>query len=420
MAVDTVDPKDTEGFHGPVSSYQVVEAKPLTSDARFVAADVDGEEDGEAAAAAPAPVQKAAVKKPVAKQAAPPVQKQQRAVRQPVEDEQPERTSTKMYVALGAGLGVLTALAVVAFVLLPGKSNDTTYDMGSVTSTSNGLKGHLITNWGDRLDYKLTLEPSDPGQVDAFATTISNPPQAIQVNLQLKDVSGTVLCQSPILLKYDPLKSIPNVITRGPAPTMPKSRKAAAAEEMAQNQAEIEQSLNRARLVGQELSRETGKDIFQTVTGDDGQVASLAAQGTLPCTKKQYQNAASWSFVTNFPSILQQAGPQNSDSNDDTATFGGEPARNSQFSERRVARKAPLPNSHFSVEEDDALVGYQAATGIAETRAGKSFLVEKRDLVASALKGVEFPIPIHYRCDQLGACALAGLNNGIQRAWLER
>jgi hypothetical protein len=40
--------------------------------------------------------------------------------------------------------------------------------------------------------------------------------------------------------------------------------------------------------------------------------------------------------------------------------------------------------------------------------------------VASALRGVDLPIPIHYRCDQLGACSLAGLNAGIQRAWLER
>ena len=79
-----------------------------------------------------------------------------------------------------------------------------------------------------------------------------------------------------------------------------------------------------------------------------------------------------------------------------------------------------MPNSHFSLEQDDALVGFQPATGVVETRGGKSFLVEKRDQVASSLKGLDFPVPIHYRCDQLGACALAGLNSGIQRAWLEK
>ena len=420
MAVDTDGPKKVlEEFNGPVSTYQVVEAKPLTSDARFVASDPDGEEEGQVSAPA---AQRVVVNVPTAKRAMPqPAQK--RVAKLPadqVEADKPERSSTKMYIALGAGLGVLTALAVVAFVILPGKPVDTSYDMGSVTSTSNGLKGHLITSWGDRLNYKLTLEPSDTNQIDAFATTISNPPQAIEVNLQLKDVTGTVLCQNPVLLKFDPLRNIPNVVTRGPA-INPKSKNAAA-EEMAQNQAEIDQSLNKARLVSQELSREHGKDIFQPVTGDDGQVSSLAAQGTMPCTKKQYQSAASWSFVTNFPSVIQSGGPGGSDANDNLEAFGVAPghSESGSNSEHRFARRAPLPNSHFSVEEDDALVGYQAATGIAETRAGKSFLVEKRDLVASALKGAEFPIPIHYRCDQLGACALAGLNSGVQRAWLER
>lgn len=417
MAVGTEGANNVEEFHGPVSTYQVMEAKPSASDARFVAAKQDPEE----VAAEHAAAQRISAKSPTAKRGMPKhVQPRTAAQRIHDEQEQSGQSSAKMYVALGAGLGVLTALAIVAFVILPGKPVDATYDMGLVTSTSNGLKGHLITNWSDRLNYKLTLEPSDANEIDAFATTISNPPQAIQVDVQLKDVSGTVLCENPILLKYDPLKNIPNVITRGPA-VRPMSKKAgaqAAAEEMAQNQAEIEQSLNKARLVGQELSREHGKDMFQPVTGDDGQISSLAAQGTFPCTKKQYQSAASWSFVTNFPSVLQ---PGNSDSDDNLDAFGVAPGRENGGAARHIApRRAPLPHSHFSVEEDDALVGYQSATGIVETRAGKSFLVEKRELVASALKGVEFPIPIHYRCDQLGACALAGLNSGIQRAWLER
>ena len=418
MAVGTEGPNKVEEFNGPVSTYQVIEAKPTASDARFVAAELDPEEVAAAAAAA----QRVAAKAQPAKRGVP-QQMQPRAAKQRINDEQeqPGQSSAKMYVALGAGLGVLTALAIVAFVILPGKPVDTTYDMGQVTSTSTGLKGHLITNWGDRLNYKLTVEPSDANEIDAFATTISNPTQAIQMNVQLKDVSGTVLCENPILLKYDPLKNIPNVITRGPAvnATSKKAAAKAAEEEMAQNQAEIEQSLTRARLVGQELSREHGKDIFQPVTGEDGQISSLAAQGTFPCTKKQYQSAASWTFVTNFPSVLQQG---NSDSDDNLEAFGVAPGRegNGGSAGRRAPRRAPLPNSHFSVEEDDALVGFQATTGIVETRAGKSFLVEKRELVASALKGVEFPIPIHYRCDQLGACALAGLNSGIQRAWLER
>jgi hypothetical protein len=416
MVVDTVDPKnEASEFQGPVSSYQVVEAKPIASDQRFVASELDEEEDQTApVTAAPEPVVKAKAPKRIARQAASAV----RTVK--YEAEQVERSSTKMYVMLAAGLGILTSLAIVAFVLMPGKSADTTYDMGSVTSTSNGLKGHLTTNWGDQLSYKLSIEPSDASQLDAFVTAINNPPQPISVSLQLKDVSGSILCDTPVLLKYDPLKKIPNVVTRDDS-ARTGNAKNAKIDESVQTQAEVERALNNARLVGQELNREHGKDIFQPVNGDDGQISSIASQGTLPCSKKQYQSAASWAFVTNFPSVLQTAGPQNSDTNDNLDAFGVAPKTSgSTEAERRVTRRVPLPNSHFSVEMDDALVGYQTATGIVETRAGKSFLVEKRDLVASSLKGVELPIPIHYRCDQLGACSLAGLNSGIQRAWLER
>ena len=422
MTVGTVDPMNgMSEFQGPVSSYQLVEAKPSASDERFVASALDDDEAETSAVTSTVVVEpKAAVKTQASRRIAQHAASAMHAVK--ADAEQLERSSTKMYVALAAGLGVLTSLAVVAFVLMPGKSADPSYDMGSVTSVSNGLKGHLITKWGVQLGYKLTIEPSDPAQLDAFATAVNNPPQPLSVNLQLKDVSGTVLCDAPILLKYDPLRNIPNVVTDSSAGGAMK--KSAKIDESVQTQAEVDQALNRARLVSQELGREHGRDIFQPVTGEDGQISSIAAQGTLPCNKKQYQSAASWAFVTNFPSVLQSAGPQNSDSFDNLESFGGAPSRNgtisNSFAERKAARKVPLPNSHYSLEQDDALVGFQPATGVVETRGGKSFLVEKRDQVASSLKGVDFPVAIHYRCDQLGACALAGLNAGIQRAWLEK
>jgi hypothetical protein len=418
MAVDTVDPtSETNEFQGPVSTYQLVEAKPIASDERFVASVLDDDEPvGNAPAAAPIRTIKPPTSRRIVQHAASAVH----AVK--VDAEQLERSSTKMYVALAAGLGVLTSLAIVAFVLLPGKLVDASYDMGSVTSTSNGLKGHLVTNWGVQLGYKLTIEPSDSAQLDAFATTISKPPQPISVNLQLKDVSGTVVCDTAILLKYDPLRDIPNAVASDA--TGGAMKKNAKIDESRQTQAEVDQALNKARVLSKELDREHGRDIFQPVSGEDGQISSIAARGTIPCTKKQYQSAASWAFVTNFPSVLQPAGPQDSDSSENLETFGGAPARNGGNSDssaaRKAARKIPLPNSHFSLEQDDALVGFQPATGVAETRGGKSFLVEKRDQVASSLRGVDLPIPIHYRCDQLGACALAGLHSGIQRAWLEK
>jgi hypothetical protein len=405
MAVDTVGANDqTTEYEGPVSSYQVFEAKPMASDTRFVASDLYGEEQQRSIDVVDQLRAAAAAKQQAPPPAAAVVKK-------------PEHTSTKMVAALGVGLGVLSALAVVAFVLMPGKNADTKYDMGALTSTTTGLKGHLITNWGDRLDYKLTIEPSDPSQLDSFVTAISHPPEPLLVNLQLKDVSGKVLCDTPILLKYDPLSNIASTVVNPPA-TSNATSKTAKVDEAAQTQAQVDQALNNARLLGQELNREHGKDIFQPVKGNDGQISSIASQGTLPCNKKQYQSAASWAFVTNFPSILQPVGPDSSDAMD---VFGVAPGTNDKsVSERKAGHKISFPNSHFSVDSDDALVGYQASTGVVETRNGKTFLVEKRELVASSLKGVDLPIPIHYRCDQLGACALAGLNSGIQRAWLER
>lgn len=418
MAVDAIGPKDeSTEFDGPISTYEVLAPKPLTSDARFVAADLYAEETGVQATPQTHPQQSVAVKIPARKPHTPPAVK----AKAKSAGEKRDTASVKMVVALGIGLGFLGALAIVAFVLLPGKPADNGYDMGTVTSTSSGLKGHLITNWGNRLNYKLTIEPSDVSQIDAFATTVNNPRLPIALNVQLKDVSGTVLCGTPVLLKYDPLKNLPNAAAGNPMPEGAK-KNTKFEEESARNQAEVERSLNNARLVSRELQREHGKDIFQTVNGEDGQVASLAAQGTLPCSKRQYQSAVSWAFTTDFPSVLQPAGSQDLNASNDLA-FGGEPgatARSGLLANRRARRRVSLPASHFSLEQDDTLVGYQAATGMIETRGGKAFLMERRDLVASSLKGIDLPIPIHYRCDQMGACALAGLNAGIQRAWLER
>lgn len=411
MAVETVNEgSEATEFQGPVSTYQVVAASPNASDTRFVASDLYDEED----------VRAEALQRQETLIAQPSEKVERRPAKKKTLSAQQERAVTRMYVILAAGLGVLAALAVVAFVLMPAKSADNSYDMGTVTSTTTGLKGHLITNWTTRLNYKLTIEPSDSGQFDAFVTAINNPPQPLSVTLQLRDVSGTVLCDNPILLRYDPLKNVPEFVP-GDSPPPASTTKQAAVEEAIRNQAQIDQSLTNARLVSEELAREHGNEVFQTVTGKDGQIVSLAAQGTLPCTKKQYESAASWAFMTNFPSILLPVG-SGGDENDlaSIGARGKDVDGLDSFGEHAVKQKASTPKSHFTVEQDDALVGYQASTGLAETRGGKTFLVEKRDMVAKALNGMEFPIPIHYRCDQFGACALAGLHAGIQRAWLEQ
>lgn len=387
----------------PVSPYEVVESKPIASDARFIAAKLNPPAEASAAGEkqlvcdtpVPDPTLSPAKSKASEKAAA---------------------SRTKLYAAVGVGLGMLAA-GLGVFIIHPGKA-DGSYDFGSVTASAYGLKGHLTTEWGDRLNYKLTVEPSDPLQQATFQNTVNNSPRPLSIDIQLKDATGQVLCDNPVLLRFDPLKSN----TTGTSDPEPGAKKIDA---RTMNRQQVAQAINNARLEGLELQREHGKDIFQSNTGSDGQIASLSAQGTLPCSKTQYVSTVSWALASNFPVVAQAAGlhaPASGENGEFSAS--AESGDKSPDALRppvaRTRPRAPLPVSHFSIEEDDAVVGYQSSTGVIETRAGKAFQMEKKDMVANALKGVDFPLTIHYRCDQLGACALAGVGLGVQRAWLER
>jgi hypothetical protein len=284
-----------------------------------------------------------------------------------------------------------------------------------VISNATGLKGDLVTNWGNQLNYKLTIEPSDPGLQGDFTSTVYNPAQPLAVNVQLKNATGAVLCEQPVLLKYDPLRSGTPL---EPIPA-PKGKKI---DEISVDQEQVSEALNNAKLLSQELDREHGKDIFTNKFGPNGQVTSINAQGTLPCSKKQYESTVAWGFTSNFPILAQPAGTASG--LDDLATVtppDSIPSKDSDAFKAAPAKRhtVALPANRFSVEQDDAVVSYQASTGVIETRGGKSFQMESRDMIASTLKGADFPIRIHYRCDQFGACAMAGIGNGIQRAWVE-
>ena len=393
-----IDPKDEQTeFVGPVSRYEVVESKPPSSNQRFIAAELDAPAAGVAASSEAQKPAKPTAKTSAKKGASP-------------------ASRTRFVILAGVGFGLLGGLVCAVIFTRPAAQDGST-DMGSVTPLAAGLKGQLTTNWGDRLNYKLTVEPSDPSYQDGFSNAVNNPARPFQVDVQLKDASGTVLCDNSILLKYDPLKT-----DAGAEPAPEPVGKGKKIDEVSQDRAQVAQALNNARLVGQELNREHGRDIFQSNVGPDGQVDSLSAQGTLPCTKKQYESTASWSFTSNFPVVPQLARGHGAGSADDD--FSSSDLASSRRAEEAgmisARRKVAMPVSHFSVEQDDEVVNYQASNGTIETHGGKLFDMEKRDQVALALKGVDLPIRIHYRCDQFGACALAGLGTGIERAWLER
>lgn len=406
-----VDSKGEQAeYVGPVSRYEVMESKPAASEQRFIAAELDGP-SGEAAASggqrAPAQVAAPRPAKAAAKSSA------------------NAAKGTKLVILAGVGLGLMGGL-VCAMLFTRPSTQEVTSDMGTVISTATGLKGQLTTSWGDRVNYKLTMGPSDPIYQMGFTNAVINPTRPLQIDLQLRNASGSLLCDNQILLKYDPLKGSPSASAEtAPEPPPPGKGKKIdkVSAEVSADQAQVQQALDNAKLVGQELDREHGRDIFASNVGPDGQVTSISSQGTLPCTKNQYEHAASWSFNSNFPIVAQPAKGHGaaSSEDDDFADLDDIPTRSPVEARATTARqRVALPASHFSVEEDDQAVSFVASNGTIETRAGKVFQMEKRDQVAQNLKGVDFPIRIHYRCDQLGACALAGLGNGIQRAWLER
>ena len=377
-------------YTGPVAGYELIEPKPAAPDDRFIAAAIDA-----------SPEEAHATAEAQARYAAP--------LLAPEDEEQDTPAEpSKINITLVIAVGVLAFVAFLATFLLHGKT-DTSGDMGTVNASGIGMKGHLTATWGDRLNYKLTLEPADPGQSAAFANAVYHSPKPVWVGLQLKDPTGTVLCGNTILVKFDPLQ---NNSTADATPASGETDVSGVSRE------DVARALKNARLESQEIAREHGKDVFENVNGPDGQLTSIAVQGTLPCTKKQYDGTASWAFISNFPA-LGAAGADAPAQESDRTTADEAQARTAAADEQRsLARrhKSAPQVSNFSIEEDDEIVGYRSAAGTIETLAGKTFRVERKDPTMSALKGMDLPVRIHYRCDQFGTCTLAGAGSDAQHA----
>lgn len=328
---------------------------------------------------------------------------------------------TRVYAAIGIGLGLLVGLFVAVLFLHPGGPGRPN-DMGNVNANDYGLKGHLTTDWKDKLEYHLTVEPSDPELRAGFLEDVSNSPKPLSIGVQVKDPFGAVLCSDTILLKYDP-RNAPGSTSDEPGPKATKAEKERAARNA------IAEALNLARLEGEELNREHGKTIFQEDVASNGQIASISSQGILPCTKKQFDSIASWGMTADFPIVVRPAKSQDSSpdsgANGDSST-SDETSRKSleakKLADAAKAKRRPLPPAPpIYLEGDDAIVYVDSVNGIVETSAGKALVLDKTDPVVNVLKGRDFPISIHYRCDQLGACTFAMIGmSGDHRARLKR
>ena len=176
----------------------------------------------------------------------------------------------------------------------------------------------------------------------------------------------------------------------------------------AESRAAVARAVNLARLESLELQREHDKDVFQSVAGSDGQVSSLTSQGTLPCTKKQFDGTASWTFVPDFPMVAPPPTPANGGpdaaTNQDQAIENAAKALEAKKAlARKKAKREFAPVSPYSVEGIDTIIWYDAASGIAETSAGKAFRIDTSSPAASTLKGRDFPIVDPLRVDETRA-----------------
>lgn len=299
-------------------------------------------------------------------------------------------TPTRAYVSLGIGLGILAGV-IIAALSWHISNPEGPYDLGTVASTAVGLKGHLFTKWDKRLEYRLALEPGTPKQQAGFAFAVANSPRPLSVGIQLNDGKGFVVCSWEIALKYEARNA---AFPTADALTAKTDAASLSTEQMAQD-------LDFARQDADELQREQGKDIFQNEIVPDGKIAATNAQGEAPCSKKAYENTSYWSFSPNFPSLAEQE--QLLKRREEAQANAG---RLSSATRKRLTAKIAARPLILTIKGDDAIVEYDASRGVIETSAGKIFLFDKSSADGNDSRWQDYPVSVHYKCDQNSSCTL--------------
>ena len=313
------------------------------------------------------------------------------------------------YGTISVGLGILTGV-VISAVTWDINNPSGPYDLGALTSDGVGMKGRLFTRWEGKLGYRVSFEPSYPDQLAGFSLAAGNSPRPASIDIQLMDAKGFVLCSKNILLRYSTRKSTE------PSTSNPGSSDGNATAGNSANP-QAGQATEAATIDDREIARERGNDVFQYQFSPDGQIAALTSAGDFPCSRGSYERITSWSFAADFPTLAEQAemlkrlnAPPASATEETLKTYTSTSPR------RKVAPKsvAPAP-ALFYVEGDDSIALYDASTGTIETNANRVFLIDKASAEANALnqKAVDFPLDMHYRCDQNGNCLLRSRGAGL-------
>ena len=372
------DGKNIEEEQLPVTTYKIIEPPPVILDDSLLSASKNINSDVNAAVSVEKPASKPPTTQPPSHESF--TDRMRRFAENP----------TRFYAAIGAGMGVLLAIVTAAIYLGTG-APEGRYDLGPVTSSATGLKGHLYINWEKTLRYRVTFETSDPDQQAGFALAVANTPHPLSIEIQLQNTQGFVLCSREILLKYD---------ARSTAIAANLPNKPPPASDI-------------APLEAQEKKREQGKDIFQKQISPKGQVVALNAQGEIPCSAKAYENTVQWSFTSNFPSLAEQ----------DEGLERQQEMR-ARAAQRDAARKAANKAAEkllpFSTEGDDAIVEFDVSRGVIVTSGRKTFFLDKTSMGSTSPVWQDYPVSIHFRCDQSTNCTLMHSGAGALRVRLKR
>ncbi|MGD0889891.1 MAG: hypothetical protein ABR923_00055 [Terracidiphilus sp.] len=330
------------------------------------------------------------------------------------------------YALVVTAFGILAGIAIAAISLHQSKTaisqpvvqqptvSREVRDLGAAEESTTGLKGHLTTQWSDQPTYHVTIEPGDATMAAGFALALSEPPHPLSIQVQLKDRLGYVMCSHDVLLRFLPRKPAD---LEPPDPKLSSGKKTPIRKISAKEQERRDaEQTDFDHALAQEQQREQGKDVFQNQTGPDGQVISISAQGTIPCPLETYQRVETWGFVPDFPTLDEQADLLgNQPEAKEAALHAARAAR------RRIVYKSPDKTLSFSFEGDDAVVDFDVPGGVLETRAGKTFLIDKSPGVGNTAVWQEYPAYFHYRCEQTtSTCTLARAGAGVMHGKLKR
>lgn len=308
----------------------------------------------------------------------------------------------RVMMAAGVGLGVFAVL-LLAVVWLT-SSPEGRYDLGTATNDAAGLNGRLYVEWDQHLTYRLKIEPSDPSQIAGFSLAVGHPAQPQAVTIHLQNPEGFVLCSTEIVLRYDPRVAVADAAAR---------QAAEATDEDVDSTEPPAPATGLAQQYAQEAAREQGKDIFQNQLAPDGQIAAITAQGTIPCSKKAYENTTYWSFTADFPPLADQSAMV------ERLNDARDAARRAEEAKRRKAHRPTVKLLPFSIEGDDSIVAFDPAHGVIETNGEKIFYFTP-GAAGSNPAWQDYPVSIHYRCDRASNCEIMHAGAGALRARLKR